>query len=52
MDRILGLQGLGGLVNDEAEVDSTRSAVCSVQSSGQGRSSCSIACFEEAQLTW
>jgi len=52
MERILGLQGLDAMFFDAAEDTSTQSAVCSIQSSGQGRSSCSIRCFEDAQLVW
>jgi len=52
MERILGLQGLDSIMFDGAEANSTNSGVCSLQSTGQGRSSCSIQCFEEAQLVW
>jgi len=53
VDRILGLQGLDSFLYDTADDTSTQSNVCSLQSTGgQGRSSCSIQCFEEAQLVW
>lgn len=52
MDRVLALQGLGSAAFDDLDFDSGGSNICSVQSSGQGRSSCSIACGEFEQMEW
>jgi len=55
MDRILALQGLasfGDLDPVDAPAGSGNSGVCSVQSSGQGASSCSISCKGTAEMEW
>lgn len=53
MDRILALQGLTSFDEIEpVEGTSTNSGVCSLQSSGQGASSCSITCKPNQELDW
>jgi len=56
MDRILALQGLASFGDlepvDPATGTSTNSGVCSLQSSGQGASSCSISCKGTAEMEW
>jgi hypothetical protein len=53
MERILALQSLSEFLDIEAEpANSTESGVCSLQSSGQGRSSCSISCGKATELDW
>jgi hypothetical protein len=53
MDRILALQGLSSFNDTEIVVaGSGDSTVCSVQSSGAGKSSCSIACAAAEELEW
>jgi len=53
MDRILALQSLSDFFEEEAEpATSGQSNVCSLQSSGQGRSSCSISCGAATEMDW
>lgn len=52
MDRVLALQGLSPMGYDDLEFNSGGSNICSVQSSGQGASSCSIACGDFAEMAW
>jgi hypothetical protein len=53
MDRILALQGLASFDDIEiAPAGSGDSTVCSVQSSGAGKSSCSIACVTAQEMEW
>jgi len=52
LDRVLGLQGLQSLAIDGLAADSNTSGVCSIQSSGQGNSSCSINCGSFDELEW
>jgi hypothetical protein len=54
MDRILALQGLTSFEDEltTAPGVSNQSGVCSLQSSGQGGSSCSIACAQAQELEW
>jgi hypothetical protein len=53
MDRILALQGLASFdAKEEAFFASSDSGVCSLQSSGQGASSCSISCRGAEELDW
>ncbi len=55
MDRVLALQGLSSFELDpelDAVGASGNSGVCSLQSSGQGNSSCSIACKGTQELDW
>jgi hypothetical protein len=54
MDRVLALQSLSDFL-EEIEVEpgnSNRSGVCSLQSSGAGASSCSIACGKASEMDW
>jgi hypothetical protein len=55
MDRVLALQSLLDSLDIEIEPvpgNSNRSGVCSLQSSGAGRSSCSIACGPASEMDW
>jgi hypothetical protein len=56
MDRILALQGLSSFGDlepiDPGTAGSGQSGVCSVQSSGQGASSCSIQCKAFEEMDW
>jgi hypothetical protein len=56
MDRILALQGLASFTDSaippELEVTSTDSNTCSLQSSGQGASTCSIQCKGASEMEW
>jgi hypothetical protein len=54
MDRILALQTLSEFLDIEVAepANSTESGVCSLQSSGAGRSSCSISCGKASEFDW
>jgi len=53
LDRVLALQGLDSIAFDDGLASgSGGSNVCSVQSSGQGNSSCSIACGDLDEVDW
>jgi len=53
MDRVLALQSLSDFAEVEVEpAGSGNSGVCSVQSSGAGASSCSIACGKSTEMDW
>jgi hypothetical protein len=53
MDRILALQGLASFDAKEDEFfTSSESGACSLQSSGQGASSCSIGCKGAEEIDW
>jgi hypothetical protein len=56
MDRILALQGLGSYAEleplDPGTAGSDKSGICSVQSSGQGASSCSLQCKAFEEMDW
>lgn len=53
MDRILALQSLSSFdAADTVVAGSGDSTVCSVQSSGAGKSSCSISCAAAEELEW
>jgi hypothetical protein len=54
MDRILALQGLASFhaKDDDLFDTSSNTSVCSLQSSGQGASSCSINCGKGEELDW
>jgi hypothetical protein len=54
MDRVLSLQGLVGFSDADSiePANSGESGVCSLQSSGAGRSSCSISCGKLAEFDW
>jgi hypothetical protein len=56
MDRILALQGLVSFTDlepiDPAPGASNISGICSVQSSGQGGSSCSVKCAVAEEMDW
>jgi len=53
MERVLALQSLLGLAEIEpVEGNSTNSGVCSLQSSGAGKSSCSISCGPATEMDW
>jgi hypothetical protein len=55
MDRILALQGLSSYADLEpidGTAGSCKSGICSVQSSGQGASSCSLQCKAFEEMDW
>ncbi len=53
MDRVLALQGLTDSSNYDVEpLASSNSDICSSESSGPGRSSCSGSCREAEEMDW
>ena len=52
MDRVLALQSLSEIAPVEGGADSNLSTGCSTQSSGGGKSSCSIQCDNAENMDW
>lgn len=51
-ERVLALQSLSEIAPVDGPADSNASAGCSTQSSGTGKSSCSIQCGNAEELDW
>ncbi len=52
MDRVLALQSLSDVPPMEGGAGSNASAACSSESSGTGKSTCSIQCNSAENLEW